>query len=325
MKLTLKVLASLAIVAVAGALIWWLCLAPVQCSQLELPLVAETERAIERNDVPAMRELVRRARAAHRRCPANITLAMVAAANMRELTRAEDAVAMYEAALRYDRRPELYLNAGHARVEAGQADRGIADLVEAVRFAPSMLEAVPPHLRSEVYERLPPTARAANLRNGDFAIAAVRPPAPQYTGSGNSGPAAAMNWNVYVGGGDKASVSTELVPSTRRPGAKMLHVVAIGESTGINQQWAPPGTGPARVQTEAWIFVKRGYVQLGTGNSGSTGPIVYSKTNGTWERLGGVNTSCPANFTMLTAIYPDGAEFYVDSVQIETVPGDCGP
>jgi hypothetical protein len=292
-----------------------------------LSLVAETERAIARNDVPALRDLVRTARAAHRRCPANITLAMVTAANMRELTRAEDAVRMYEAALRYDRRPELYLNAGQARVEAGQADRGIADLVEAVRFAPSMLESVPPHLRSEVYDRLPANARPANLRNGDFAIAAIHPPLPAYNRSGTSGPAAAMNWNVYVGGGgtQQVSVSTELVPSTRRPGGKMLHVVAVGEGTGVNQQWAPPGTGPARVETAAWIYVKRGYVQLGTGNSSSTAPIVYSKTQNAWERLGGVNTSCPANFTMLTAIYPDGAEFYVDSVEIETVPGTCGP
>ncbi|HEV7922502.1 MAG TPA: tetratricopeptide repeat protein [Thermoanaerobaculia bacterium] len=317
----LKVLASLAVIAVAALLIWFVSIEPVDCSRLELPLVEATNRAMERNDAPLARDTLERASRALRRCPSNIQLRMIAAANLRQLGRPADAIAMYEQALRFDRRPEIYINIGQSRVESGMRARAVDDFVRAVVFAPGMIEEVSPDLRDEVYARAAATGRQATLRNPRFDEPSLRG-GGEVSGAGGLGPSAAAEW--MISGGMGGSVSTALVPSTRRTGGKMLRVTTNGENTGIVQSWAPPGTGPARVETEAWIFLRRGMVQIATGNSSGITPDAYLTKTGSWQRVAARNGSCPANYTVILAASRGGAEFDVDEVRITPTGGPCG-
>jgi hypothetical protein len=120
------------------------------------------------------------------------------------------------------------------------------------------------------------------------------------------------------------SVSTQLVPSTRRPGGTMLRVTTNGENSGVGQTWAPPGTGPTRVETEAWIFLRRGVVQIATGNSSGIVPDAYLTKTGSWQRVAAKNGSCPANYTVIISASRGGAEFDIDEVTITPVAGRCG-
>src|SRR5215212_4462963 len=289
-----KGLLSAVIIAAGAALVWIAAIQPVRCSRLELPLLASTERAIDRNDIPRARETLERAAGAIRHCPANIQLRMIAAANLRQLGRTTDAIRMYEEALRYDRRPELYFNIGESRVEAGMRQRAVDDYARAVIFTPAMIEDVAPDLQSAVSARVAAASHQTGVRNGNFGLPSPNGGA-EYRGGGVTAASAALEWNVYISG--TGSASTELVPSTRRPGGNMLHVVTNSAGDGVTQQWAPAGLGPIRVETEAWIFARRGAVQLATGNIGHSIPNAYTVRTGVWERIAAPNLSCPANFT----------------------------
>ncbi|HMC22643.1 MAG TPA: hypothetical protein VKL19_12400, partial [Thermoanaerobaculia bacterium] len=62
-------------------------------------------------------------------CPAAVNAYMIAAANYAVLHRIPEAIVMYERALRYDRRPEIYFELGMAYLEVGQRDRAISALL----------------------------------------------------------------------------------------------------------------------------------------------------------------------------------------------------
>lgn len=80
--------------------------------------------------------------AAIRTCPREVGLYMVAAVNYRLIQRPQDAIRMYEAALTYDRRPEIYLQLGNTHAEAGNRDAALANLLLALRFRPEYLSAI---------------------------------------------------------------------------------------------------------------------------------------------------------------------------------------
>jgi len=325
LRQAIKAALSAAILAAAAALIWTQAIEPVSCSRLELTLIAATQRAVEAGDSPLARDTLERTARAIRHCPSNLNLRMIAAANLRQLGRPNDAIRLYEDALRYGRRPEIYLNIGQARLEAGMSGRAVDDFVRAVEFAPSMIEEVPPGpARDAVYQRMALESTGAALRNGDFSLASLAGPG-ELRGVGQIGPSAALDWNVFIGGQGFASARTERVPSTRRPGGTMLHVVTNSEASGVSQQWAPAGLGPQCAWTEAWVFVRRGFVQISTGNGGYTVPTGFSSKHGTWEHLAAANYSMPANYTMVTSYGVGGADFDVDLVTVKPIAGPCGP
>ena len=201
----------------------------------------------------------------------------------------------------------------------------VDDFVRAVEFAPSMIEEVPPgSMRDAVYQRVARKSAGATLRNGDFRLASTVGPG-ELRGVGLVGPSAALDWNIYIGGKGLGSTRTELVPSTRRPGGTMLHVVTNSEASGVSQQWAPAGLGPQCAWTEAWVFVRRGFVQISTGNGGNTVPTGFSAKHATWELLAAANYSMPANYTMVTSVGAGGADFDVDLVTVKPIAGPCGP
>jgi hypothetical protein len=253
-------------------------------------------------------------------CPHDVALLMLAGSNQLLMNRHDTALSMFERALQYDRRPELHLSAGIAQLGLGRRDEALRNFVTAASFGgSSLLVDVPDaEVRFEAYRivgkrreevlALRGELDTRNLlENSQFSIPG-QARATQTTRPGDS-PTAARSWSVTNEGG---SVSTALVPSTRRPGGNALHVVATGERNGILQLWPPKYRQP-RARTTAMIYVNRGRVCIGSGNGP---PIQNACTSGTgrWERLEAVSESCPAEMTMISTASPEGADFIVDEI-----------
>ena len=88
------------------------------------------------------------------------------------------------------------------------------------------------------------------------------------------------------------------------------------EQSGIVQVFAPPNTGPNRVVVSVWVYVVRGSVATGVGNSGSTGTNIPNTKTGEWEQLIGVNEGTPANQFALYSTAVGGSEFYADDAVV---------
>jgi len=74
--------------------------------------------------------------------PEAIDLYMLAAVNYRVLERPDDAIDMYTTALKYDRRPEIYLQLGNSEFERGNHDAALRAILPALKFNPLYIEAV---------------------------------------------------------------------------------------------------------------------------------------------------------------------------------------
>jgi hypothetical protein len=156
---------------------------------------------------------------------------------------------------------------------------------------------------------------APNLvSNPDF-IRARREQPPVLSGHAVAGLAAAGNWGLW---NNPATDTSSRVEPTTRPGGTgwMLRVTTGAGGCGLVQQWASTGNGPAAGQAEAWVYVVRGSVTLGSGNGGSTGGDKVSSSAGQWERLAASSGSGPVNEVIIYAASPGGAEFLIDFVAV---------
>ena len=93
-----------------------------------------TRVAAEYNAVLAARENLRTLLACSEHCPWDVRSHFAAAWNLRILKRYDDAIAEYQQALKYDRRPELYSELGNAYLEAGKEDAAMQAFLQAGRF-----------------------------------------------------------------------------------------------------------------------------------------------------------------------------------------------
>jgi hypothetical protein len=295
---------------------------PLRCSRASNGIRLLTERAYDADDPIQARANLARLRSLVHQCPEQIDLPMLAAANYRILGRTDDAMRMYELALEYDRRPEILANLAELQFGAGQTETAIRNLVSAATFAPRSLDMITPGpLRQAAFARLSSANDdVVRLTNGDFSVPS-RAGALTYRGAGMLGPSAAASWDVYANAQD--SVHTELIPSTRRRGRTMLHVSTRAIGSGISQIWAPAGSGPTGVSTDMWVFVRKGAVLVGSGNMANVVPDAYAKPTGKWQRVTGLNTTCPVSQTLITAGAPN-TDFYIDSISVTPVEGrDC--
>jgi len=166
-------------------------------------------------------------------------------------------------------------------------------------------------------------ASANVLANPDFNAVGPSGPSTSFTGNGAAGNSAAANWTLFNNG--PATIKTQVLPSTRVPGGRMIHVTTTGHASGLVQVWGAFNTGPANVVSSAWVFVRSGKVYIGTGNGGNTGPNGYSSSTGKWEQIRGANNVCPANETIIYSATP-GADFYVDVADVTAIQGPpCKP
>lgn len=329
-------LAAAAIAVASGAAMYRMVYLPWRCNTIEGTVARSTDRISREDDPFRVRDAAERNVAMLQRCidvcKTDVQLPTLAAANLMILGRAGAAAAMYERALRYDQRPELYLRLSTAQLAAGDRAAGIRSLVVAGDFAGKDYVLFSPDVlaRMEAYNTVSHReARAAAARgeivrddlvvNGDFDAVSTRGRVSSDRGSGAAWDAAAESWSAFAN--TPTTVTTTLMRSTRRPGRRMLRVEVGAGDSGIFQAWGDKrGMAPARVVTDAWVFVRSGQIYVGTGRGSRTRRDAYSSSSGRWERLQAGNGSCPATQTILFSA-SKRADFYVDSVEVYEVPG----
>ena len=155
MKL-LRVIGTIAAWAAAMPLLVVLCVRPLRCNSIDSSMKKRTLALAKMWGAPirageGARLNLERLAPCLPRCT-DVNRLMVAAANERILNHPEEAIAYYQQAMQYDRRPELYLNLGEAQAEAGRNQEAIDNLFMACLFNPELLPSVV-SLHDEVAQR----------------------------------------------------------------------------------------------------------------------------------------------------------------------------
>ena len=331
---------AVAIVALAAAAIHRLVILPHGCNVVEETVRQSTRRIAGERDQLRVRPFAESNLAQLERCldicRTDVRLPFLAGVNLMILGRPDAAAAMYRRALEYDQRPEIYAALAKAQVAMGDHDGAVRNLVVAGAFAGKnyLLDFDDPVAGKEAFSIVAEhEARAAAARgdvektllfNGNFTAAGPRGASTEDSGQAAQWPSAADAWMARVN--VPATVTTQLVPSTRRPGGTMLRVNVGSADSGVFQLWGPRrGRAPERVVTTAWVFVRSGRVYIGSGNGAATNTDVNSMLTGRWEQLEASNRSCPANQTVVYAA-SEGADFDVDEVTVVEWAGPpCEP
>lgn len=146
MKALLRYGLALLVAATAIAALRTFCLAPYRCSVEEKRIQARTQRAVASAMRPWLAmQLAGQNLAALEPClndRATVNQLMIAAVNYRILGQPGIAISLYERAMQFERRPELYLNLGLAQIEAGRARDGVENVVTACIRNPLLIEDV---------------------------------------------------------------------------------------------------------------------------------------------------------------------------------------
>src|SRR2546428_8969414 len=134
----LKWLGAAAISALAVYAIYYVSWLPSQC---EIAKKRTESIVMTIADLPATAPVISSARngiSDMERCiavsPTDVGLYMAMAANQSVIGRLQDAANTYVAALRYDRRPEIFLNLGLVQLQMNQRSAAFANLTKACLF-----------------------------------------------------------------------------------------------------------------------------------------------------------------------------------------------
>ncbi len=168
------------------------------------------------------------------------------------------------------------------------------------------------------------SAHAASLlTNGAFNIEGPEGPIVSKPVPAGNGVTAAQDWLALWA--TPGTTFTELVPSTRVRGATMIHVIVDGTGNGLEQVFGPFNTGPTTAFVCAWVYLRTGTIGIGIGNGGNsnTNDMVLNK-RGSWEMLQVSNGHTPVNQIVLASL-AGGAEFFVESIRVDTTRVNCKP
>jgi len=128
----LKLALSAGIAAAAFVAIRDISYTPVHCNDVAMNVGGEMTSMLSSTDQVRVtvetRENLARLEPCRRKLPWNVNLHMLAAANYAARDMHENAVSEYREALRYDRRPEIYLNLGTELIKTGRVDEAIEPL-----------------------------------------------------------------------------------------------------------------------------------------------------------------------------------------------------
>jgi hypothetical protein len=128
----LKLALSAGIAAAAFVAIRYVSYTPVRCNDVAMSVGGQMTSMVTWTDqtmiTVATRENLARLEPCRRKLPWNVDLHMLVAANYAAREMHENAVSEYREALRYDRRPEIYLNLGVELIKAGHVDEAIEPL-----------------------------------------------------------------------------------------------------------------------------------------------------------------------------------------------------
>lgn len=153
---SIRIAASIAVVAAAVALVDRCTLLPCHCNRVEAYVQFRTEGIIDTPSVNAT-SIARDNVDVLNRCialnPTDTNASMLLAANLQRLGRKREAATVYAKALQYERRPELYLGLGTLQFELGQREAALENLVRARMFNQFVDVDVPLMIRDEVRAR----------------------------------------------------------------------------------------------------------------------------------------------------------------------------
>jgi hypothetical protein len=260
------------------------------------------------------------------RQPFDSELVMLAGAGLEAAERFAPARELYCKAVRHNRSSaEMYLACGRMQLATGMRDEALQTFIRVGEYAgpEALRDIADAELRwkamSIANERAQQTLLAIGklkpvdlVVNGGFA--AVGPDGRKTSTTLNRARAAADFWTILNPGGK--SLSTEIVPSLRRPRGKALEVSVHATDSGIRQVFLRKNRLPRTVVT-AWVLARRGTVCLGAGEGRSLRTSVCTARTGAWEKLVAVNESCPAREIVIISASPNGADFIVDQVSAE--------
>lgn len=162
MTTILKRVGATLVLAATALVLFRLSFTPYRCNIKKKAIQQRTVMALGSPDLARASIQARRHLAEMASCleqtPQDVDLYMIAAANYRLLNRQEEAIKMYENALKYDRRPEIYLQLGLTQLTAGKRAEAFHSLVTASEFDVYNIDRIPdPALRDQVYQAVNPT------------------------------------------------------------------------------------------------------------------------------------------------------------------------
>lgn len=139
----LRLPAVIAVWIGAAAAFRTFCLKPYQCNIVDKSIESRTLPVLEGGAIPYSVSAIAHANLEKlepcmKSCEA-VNRYMIAAANHRMLNQPAAAAALYQQALRCDRRPEIYLNLGETQVESGEIAGGTENLVIACTYNPELM------------------------------------------------------------------------------------------------------------------------------------------------------------------------------------------
>lgn len=154
----LKYAAAIAVIVLAGMAINQTVVEPCRCDAEKLKA---QKRLYQIYSLPSSARVMLSARQGveqMERCarvsPLDVDMYMTLAGFQRVLGRSEEALVSYRTALRYDRRPEIFLNIGLIELDSGRLEAAIPPLVTACRFNVNFINEVPEGYREIVVQRL---------------------------------------------------------------------------------------------------------------------------------------------------------------------------
>ncbi len=128
-------------------------------------------------------------------------------------------------------------------------------------------------------------------------------------------PSAARDWLMHSSNPPGDPVASKLV-STTVPGpggSRMLRFRAGGNEGGLLQLLP---SAPAKLMFSAWVYVRRGRVQLAA-SAGADVPAAWSTKHNEWEQLRVcTDGTIPTGAFSIYNQDPQGGEFFVDRVEI---------
>ena len=317
-----RVLASAVIVVLALGTLWRLCVRPYRCDVAFVDVRDATARAY-RSGGSAIMDLHAHLPRVFECLPCepySVHWQMLAAAALDMTGRRPLALSVAERALRWDRRPELYSQAAHLQAAAGQHQKSIESIRQAVLFNPAILDGIREGgLREHAHRALREHYVAAgNLIRNSFFERRLPFGRIEFTGTGQGPDSVAAGWFLFTS--SPGTVKFDVVPSTR-PGGRtgmMAHLVVSSPLSGISQVWGPADRGPSAVTTSAWVYVVKGNVFIGSGQLANVSFDTVIGYSGQWRRIEGRSGTCPVSQTSIGAASAD-TEFYVTEVEARAV------
>jgi tetratricopeptide (TPR) repeat protein len=156
---SLRRVVALVVVSACIFAFYVFCVMPYRCNRLKNAYIPSTGQAYERIGTPEARIAARRNIASLQECMTpscrDVSLDMLVAANYRIVGRYQDAIALYRDALRFDRRPEIYLNLAATEIAVGNRPGAREVMVPAAMFNPWIISGIEDgQLRKDVVTEL---------------------------------------------------------------------------------------------------------------------------------------------------------------------------